>query len=59
MIGLGSLCLGKSVISSGVSLPMGSYLCLVRHPHRAAVRYPVHIGRGAHGQGVRPGHPER
>jgi eukaryotic-like serine/threonine-protein kinase len=38
-----------------VTLPMGSYLCLLRHPGRAEVRYPVHIARGQHWHGVRPG----
>lgn len=35
-------------------LPMGSYLCLLRHPERGEVRYPVHIGRGEHWDGVAP-----
>lgn len=39
----------------GADLPMGSHLCLLRHPERAPVRYPVHIPRGAHWDGVRPG----
>jgi len=38
-----------------VRLPMGSYLCELRHPDRSPVRYPVHIGRSAHWGGVRPG----
>lgn len=46
-----------------VSLRMGSYLCVLRHPDMAAARYPVHIGRGEHWDGVRPGdtdpHPIR
>ncbi len=29
-----------------VALPMGSYVCVLRHPGRAEVRYPVNIGRG-------------
>jgi eukaryotic-like serine/threonine-protein kinase len=41
-----------------VTLPMGSYLCLLRHPGRAEVRYPVHIARGQHWSGVRPGHTD-
>ncbi len=38
-----------------VSLPRGSYLCRIRHPDRAEVRYPVHILRGEHWDGVPPG----
>ncbi len=38
-----------------VSLPMDSYLCLIRHPDRKEVRYPVSIGRQEHWDGVRPG----
>ena len=38
-----------------MSLPMGSYLCLLRHPERAEVRYPVHIERREHWDGVAPG----
>jgi len=41
-----------------VTLPMGSYLCLLRHPERQEVRYPVHIGRQEHQDGVRPGGSE-
>jgi serine/threonine-protein kinase len=37
-----------------VSLPRGSYLCVLRHPDRAEVRYPVHIERQAHWDGVPP-----
>ncbi len=37
-----------------VSLPMGSYLCILKHPERAEVRYPVAIGRGEHWHGVPP-----
>jgi len=37
-----------------VSLPMGSYLCVLKHPERAEVRYPVSIGRGEHWHGVPP-----
>jgi len=33
-------------------LPMGSYLCELRHPDRAPVRYPVHIARGEHWHGA-------
>ncbi len=38
----------------GVSLPMGSYLCVLRHPDRPDVRYPVHIERQQHWDGVPP-----
>jgi len=38
-----------------VSIPMGSYLCLLKHPEREEVRYPIHIGRGAHWDGRPPG----
>ena len=37
-----------------VSLPMGSYLCVLKHPERAEVHYPVFIGRGEHWHGVPP-----
>ena len=37
-----------------VSVPCGSYLCLLRHPDREEVRYPVSIGRGEHWDGVPP-----
>ncbi len=37
-----------------VSLPRGSYLCILKHPDRAEVRYPVAIGRGEHWHGVPP-----
>jgi serine/threonine-protein kinase len=33
---------------------MGSYLCVLQHPERAEVRYPVSIGRGEHWHGVPP-----
>ena len=39
-------------------LAMGSYLCVLRHPDRAEVRYPVSIGRGEHWDGVAPGEAE-
>jgi serine/threonine-protein kinase len=39
----------------GVSLPMGSYLCVLRSEGRTDVRYPVHIERSAHWHGVPPG----
>ena len=38
-----------------VPLPIGSYLCVIRHPERAAVRYPVQISRQGHWDGVAPG----
>jgi serine/threonine-protein kinase len=34
---------------------MGSYLCLIRHPGRIDVRYPISIGRQEHWHGVPPG----
>jgi len=37
-----------------VSLPMGSYLLVIRAPGRQEVRYPVHITRNAHWDGVPP-----
>jgi formylglycine-generating enzyme required for sulfatase activity len=37
-----------------VPLPRGSYLCVVRHPERAPVRYPVFVGRGEHWDGAPP-----
>ncbi len=37
------------------ALPMGSYLCVLRHPSCADVRYPVHIGRQEYWDGVPPG----
>jgi serine/threonine-protein kinase len=45
--------LGTTPLRS-VSLPMGSYLCVLQHPERAEVRYPVSIGRGEHWHGVPP-----
>ena len=41
-----------------VSLPMGSYLCVLRSEGRPDVRYPVHIERSAHWDGVPPGAAE-
>ncbi len=38
-----------------VTLPMGSYLCVLRHPERVDTRYPVFIGRQEHWDGVPPG----
>jgi serine/threonine-protein kinase len=46
--------LGRTPLQS-VSMEMGSYLCLIRADGRADVRYPVHIGRGEHWHGIRPG----
>jgi formylglycine-generating enzyme required for sulfatase activity len=45
--------LGRTPVRA-VSLPRGSYLCVVRHPERAPVRYPVFLGRGEHWDGVPP-----
>jgi len=39
-------------------LSMGSYLCELRHPERAPVRYPVHVTRLGHWHGVPPGEAE-
>jgi serine/threonine-protein kinase len=38
-----------------VSLPMGSYLCVLRHPDRGVVRYPAEVPRLGHWDGVAPG----
>jgi formylglycine-generating enzyme required for sulfatase activity len=38
-----------------VSLPRGSYVCVVRHPDAPPVRLPVEIQRLAHEEGLRPG----
>ena len=46
--------LGRTPLSR-VPLSMGSYLCVLRGPGRPEVRYPVHIQRGAHWDGVPPG----
>ncbi len=51
--------LGKTPLRR-VTLPMGSYLCVLRHPDRGEggpgeVRYPICIGRQEHWNGVRPG----
>ncbi len=46
--------LGKTPIKE-VPLSMGSYLCVLRAPGRAEVRYPVHIGREEHWDGKKPG----
>jgi formylglycine-generating enzyme required for sulfatase activity len=45
--------LGRTPLRS-VPLPRGSYLCVLSHPGRAEVRYPVEIGRGEHWDGVPP-----
>lgn len=39
----------------GVDLPMGSYRLELRAPGRITVRYPVHLPRGEHWEGVAPG----
>ncbi|MFZ5476608.1 MAG: bifunctional serine/threonine-protein kinase/formylglycine-generating enzyme family protein [Myxococcota bacterium] len=41
-----------------VRLAMGSYLCVLRHPERPDVGYPVYIGREEHWDGVPPGASE-
>jgi len=38
-----------------VSLPMGSYLCVLKREGHADVRYPVWVPRQGHWDGVRPG----
>jgi serine/threonine-protein kinase len=38
----------------GVELKRGSYMCVVTHPERREVRYPVCINRGEQWEGVRP-----
>jgi serine/threonine-protein kinase len=45
--------LGVTPISK-VSLPMGSYLVVLKHPERAEVRYPINIERQQHWDGVPP-----
>ena len=37
-----------------VPLPMGSYLCVLRHPDRETVQYPFSLGRGEHWDAVPP-----
>jgi hypothetical protein len=37
---------------------MGSYLCVIKANGRSEVRYPVHIARGHHWDGVPPRHTE-
>lgn len=46
--------LGRTPIRA-VELPRGSYLLIVSEPGFADVRYPVHIGREEHWDGIRPG----
>ena len=41
-----------------VPLPMGSYLCTIHHEGRVPLRYPVHIGRCEHWDGVPHGDHE-
>ncbi len=41
-----------------VSLPMGSYLCVIKHTDYPDVQYPVHIERQQHWDGVPPGESE-
>jgi serine/threonine protein kinase/formylglycine-generating enzyme required for sulfatase activity len=57
LVAVGAGSLGRTPVRER-SLPMGSYLCVLRHPDRAEVRYPVHIGRGEHWDGVPPGERE-
>ena len=45
--------LGRTPLDN-VTLPMGSYLCVLQAEGRADVRYPVHIGRGHHWEGIPP-----
>jgi serine/threonine-protein kinase len=42
-----------------VTLPMGSYLLIIRKPGHSEVRYPVNIGRQEHWDGVSPRSPNR
>jgi eukaryotic-like serine/threonine-protein kinase len=46
--------LGRTPLRA-VPLPMGSYLCILRHPEHAEVRYPFSIERQHHWSGVPPG----
>jgi serine/threonine-protein kinase len=46
--------LGKTPLNR-VSLPMGSYVCVVQHPDRPPVRYPAEVPRQGHWDGVAPG----
>jgi len=46
--------LGKTPLY-GTPLPMGSYLLILRAEGRVQVRYPVHIGRQEHWDGIPPG----
>ena len=46
--------LGRTPLAA-VTLPMGSYLIVLRAEGRDPVRYPVSIGREEHWDGVRPG----
>jgi formylglycine-generating enzyme required for sulfatase activity len=45
--------LGRTPLRA-VPLARGSWLCVVRHPERAPVRYPVFLRRGEHWDGVPP-----
>ncbi len=49
--------LGKTPLY-GVPLPMGSYLLVLEAEGRVPVRYPVHIGRQEHWDGIPPGGSE-
>jgi serine/threonine-protein kinase len=39
----------------GSTLPMGTYVCVLRLEGHHEVRYPVHLSRNGHWHGVRPG----
>lgn len=41
-----------------VSLPRGSYVCVLRNPSCEEVRYPVEVTRGGHWDGLAPGAQE-
>ncbi|MDP6954773.1 MAG: bifunctional serine/threonine-protein kinase/formylglycine-generating enzyme family protein [Planctomycetota bacterium] len=45
--------LGKTPLAK-IDLPMGSYLCVIQAKGRADTRYPVHLRRGHHWDGVAP-----
>lgn len=46
--------LGRTPLRA-VSLPMGSYLCVLKAEGRSEVRYPIEVPRLGHWDGVRPG----
>ncbi|MCK6528609.1 serine/threonine protein kinase [Myxococcota bacterium] len=49
--------LGRTPLRA-VELPMGSWLVVLRAEGRADVRYPIHVPRGHHWDGVPPGETE-